>query len=107
MAGLRNQKAKNRAEAQSEHEKDGDTVLFIRRHQIILAQRARCSFGINPFTLCTDGRNWRLIQKLRIFSPTVRVILHVNRLVHRRSGPVSLFVGVDGGAALHGGADIV
>jgi hypothetical protein len=33
MAGLRNQKVKNRAEAQSESEKDGDTTeLFIRSH---------------------------------------------------------------------------
>jgi hypothetical protein len=33
MAGLRNQKVKNRAEAQSESEKAGDTTgLFIRSH---------------------------------------------------------------------------
>ena len=33
MAGFRNQKVKNRAEAQSESEKDGDTTgLFIRSH---------------------------------------------------------------------------
>jgi hypothetical protein len=33
MAGLRNQKVKNRAEAQSESEKDGDTTgFFIHSH---------------------------------------------------------------------------
>ena len=38
MAGLRNQKVKNRAEAQGENKKDSDTTaLFIRGHQLMLA----------------------------------------------------------------------